>query len=260
MQNPLSVGYSSTKGHVMMSTKRYRKLVLGMIVLTMAMFSSCVMQQGLSLTQDRSGWATTDLYVYDFFLTVLEDFEPFAPEEREKSIMDASIDDFVTQLHTTASASNIASTKIGSNGYFIDFTFSSLENLLSDLNRREPQSIVRITRTATATTLVIHLDLENYPQLTRMIPFLADPNFETFGPLYNEGMSEEEYLDMISYILGEDGPDSITDSVISLRLTTPSVIRSQKGGVREGPNSIRFDIPLIEFLLLAQPIEFSATW
>ena len=77
----------------MMSTKWYRKLVLGMIVLTMAMFSSCVLQQGLSLTQDRSGWATTDLYVYDFFLTVLEDFEPFAAEEREKSIMDASIDD-----------------------------------------------------------------------------------------------------------------------------------------------------------------------
>jgi hypothetical protein len=48
--------------------------------------------------------------------------------------------------------------------------------------------------------------------------------------------------------------------VISLRLTTPSSIKSQNGGIRESSNSIRFDIPLIEFLLLAEPIEFSATW
>jgi hypothetical protein len=218
------------------------------------------MQQGISMTRNRSGWATTDLYVYDFFKTVLEDFEPFSPEERTQSFMDASIDDFVAQLHQTPSARDISSMKIGENGYFIDFTFSSLEELLRDLNKRESQTIVQVVQSGSDTTLLIHLDLENYPQLARMIPFLADPNFETFGPLYNEGMSEEEYLDMISYILGEEGPPSIEESVISLRLTAPSVIKRQSGGIHESPNSIRFDIPLIDFLLLAEPIEFSATW
>lgn len=243
-----------------MMCRRTRLMFLVGLVMAMALLSSCVMQQGLSMSSSRAGWATTDLYVYDFFLTVLEDFEPFTPEEREKSIMDASVDDFVTQLHGTSSASNIASSKIGDNGYFIDFTYSSLEDLLSDLNKREPQSIVTVRTRGEDTTLRFYLDLKNYPQLTRIIPFLADPNFETFGPLYNEGMSEAEYLDMISYILGEDGPPSITNSVISLRLTTPSTIKSQNGGVRESSNSIRFDIPLIEFLLLAEPIEFNATW
>ena len=240
--------------------KYSQRVLLLALVATMALFSSCVMQQGLSMSNTRAGWATTDLYVYDFFLTVLEDFEPFTPEERDVSIMDASVNDFVDQLHTTRSAANIASAKIGSNGYFIDFTFSSLEDLLKDLNRREPQSIISVRTVGKDTTLKFYLDLDNYPQLTRIIPFLADPNFETFGPLYNEGMSEEEYLDMISYILGEEGPPSINDSVISLRLTTPSRITAQNGGVFESSNSIRFDIPLIDFLLLAEPIEFSATW
>lgn len=243
----------------MRSSKIHRILVI-MVVLTVFIFSGCVMQQGISMTRTGSGWATTDLYVYDFFLTVLEDFEPFSPEKRTQSFMDASIDDFVTQLHQTASASDISSMKIGENGYFIDFTFTSLEALLRDLNRREPQSIVWVTQTGADTTLSIYLDIDNYPQLARMIPFLSDPNFETFGPLYNEGMSEEEYLDMISYILGEDGPQSIKDSVISLRLTTPGVIKTQRNGVKESPNSVRFDIPLIDFLLLAEPIEFSASW
>lgn len=243
-----------------MMSKRIRLGFFSVLVIAVALSSGCVMQQGLSMSGNQGGWATTDLYVYDFFLTVLEDFEPFTPEDRKVSIMDASVDDFVAQLHTTDSASNIGLAKIGSNGYFIDFTFSSLEQLLQDLNKREPQSIVTVRTAGRNTTLRLHLDMDNYPQLTKIIPFLADPNFETFGPLYNEGMGEEEYLDMISYILGEDGPPSISDSVISLRLTTPKVIKSQQGGVPESPNSIRFDIPLIDFLLLAKPIEFSATW
>ena len=231
-------------------------ILIGVLVTT----SGCVMQQGLNISQNRSGWATTDLYAYDFFLAVLEDFEPFTPEKEDQSIMDASIDNFVQQLHQTTSASNISNMKIGDNGYFIDFTFSSLEQLLSDLNQREPQSIFKIREVGKQTTLTIYLDIDNYPQLTRIITFLADPNFETFGPLYNEGMSAEEYLDMISYILGEDGPPAINDSVISLRITVPSAIRHHQGGVLESPNSIRFDIPLIDFLLLAEPIRFSATW
>ena len=244
-----------------MKMRRFlQKHLLIILIVVLVSTSGCVMQQGLSMSQNRSGWATTDLYAYDFFLDVLEDFEPFTPEKKEQSIMDASIEDFVQQLHQTASASNISSMKIGDNGYFIDFTFSSLEQLLTDLNKREPQTIITIRNTGKQTTLTIYLDIINYPQLTRIIPFLADPNFETFGPLYNEGMSEEEYLDMISYILGEDGPPAINDSVISLRVTAPSVIKKQKNGVLESSNSIRFDIPLIDFLLLAKPITFSATW
>jgi hypothetical protein len=241
--------------------KRYLGLLMGsMIIITLFLFSSCAMQQGLSLTRNRSGWATTDLYVYDFFLTVLEDFEPFTEEEEEISMMDASVEDFVENLHQSPSASDVSLMHVGTNGYFIDFTFSSLEDLLADLNRKEPQTIARVRETHQSTTLTFYLDIENYPQLMRMVPFLADPNFETFGPLYNEGMSEEEYLDMISYILGEEGPDAIKNSVISLRLTTPSVITNYRGGVKESPNSIRFDIPLIDFLLLAEPIAFSASW
>ncbi len=241
--------------------KRHPGLLIASILLILVLLSSsCAMQQGLSLTRNRSGWATTDLYVYDFFLTVLEDFEPFTEEEEEISMMDASVEDFVRNLNQSPSASDVSLMYIGTNGYFIDFTFSSLEDLLADLNRKEPQSIARVRETDQRTTLTFYLDIDNYPQLTQMVPFLADPNFETFGPLYNVGMSEEEYLDMISYILGEEGPEAIENSVISLRLTTPSVITDYRGGVKESPNSIRFDIPLIDFLLLAEPIEFSASW
>jgi len=65
---------------------------------------------------------------------------------------------------------------------------------------------------------------------------------------------------MISYILGEEGPDAIMQSVISIRIATPTSVISQEGGTKTGTNTVRFDIPLIDILLLAKPITFSATW
>ncbi|MGI6432996.1 MAG: hypothetical protein ACOXZ4_03935 [Sphaerochaetaceae bacterium] len=222
----------------------------------LALFGSCAVFQGLQLTATSQGWATTDLYVYDFFLTLLEDFEPFSETERTVSIMDEHVDDVMRQLHASPSATHISLVKNSKNSYFIDFTFSSLVNLLNDLNRNQQQNIIRVK----GNSLHFYLDIDNYPQLENMVPFLQDPNFETFGPLYNIGMSEEEYLDMISYILGEEGPPSIESSIIALNFTTPSPITSYSGGEKTGANSIRFDIPLIDFLLLATPIEFSLSW
>lgn len=241
--------------------KRVQACLTIATLIVLFLLSSCVMQQGLTLYQQgKGGWATSDLYVYDFFLSVLEDFEPFSEEERTISIMDEHVEDFVIQLYHSPSASNISSMKIGDNGYFIDFSFSSLVDLLSDLNKKETQSIVTVDEAYGISTLRFYLDIDNYEELERMIPFLSNPNFETFGPLYNEGMSEEEYLDMMSYILGDEAPPSIEQSLISLRFTTPKAIKSLSGGVQESPNSVRFDIPLIDFLLLAEPIVFSVSW
>ncbi len=219
-----------------------------------------MLYQGLNVSSTKAGWATTDLTAYDFFIDVLEDFRPFTSEEEPRPMLDTFIDDFVNQLYTTNSASNISAMKIGEGGYFIDFTFSSLEQLLDDLNARQKQSIVKIEEHGRETTLKIYLDLDNYPQLEKIIPFLADPNFETFGPRYNEGMSDAEYLEMIDYILGEEGPGAIEESLIALRINTPKNILSHSGGTKESSSSIRFEIPLIDFLLLAHPIEFSVTW
>ncbi len=218
------------------------------------------MQQGISLSRGGSGWATTDLSVTPFFATVLEDFQPFSEEENPKPLLDSSIENFTKELSKASSTSYISSLKLNDYTYFIDFTFSSLTQLLKDLNNREEQSIVTIKRTGNRERLDFFLDINNYPELTRIVPFLADENFETFGPLYNEGMSEDEYYEMISYILDEKGPQEIRESIISLQLTTPSTIISQEGGIIEGNNVIRFDIPLIDILLLSEPITFYAVW
>ncbi|MBN2859784.1 MAG: hypothetical protein JXK93_05945 [Sphaerochaetaceae bacterium] len=234
-------------------------LIAAAIILIFTL-SGCVMQQGISLTSTQSGWATTDLSVYDFFVRVLEDFEPFDPDLEEKPILETAVEDFVTELDAAQSTDFVDAMQINDTNYFIDFTFSSLQELLKDLNDREEQSLLTITKKGSRTRMSFYLDLDNYPELERIVPFMADENFETFGPRYNVGMSEAEYLEMIMYILGEEGPPAIDESVISLRLNTPGRILASEGGVMESSNTIRFDIPLIDILLLGEPVSFYAEW
>jgi hypothetical protein len=238
--------------------KLHHLILLTLIILFLG--TSCVMQQGLSLSDNQSGWATVDLSVYDFFSTILEDFAPFDAEGLDKPIIEQSVDEFIEQLDAAASTSNVSGMKIKENNYFIDFTFSSLNEILDDLVGEKEQTLLTIKTVGNQERLEFYLDLDNYPQLTQIVQFLADENFETFGPLYNQGMSADDYLEMISYILGEEGPDAIKESVISLRLTSPKSITSYKGGTLENANTIRFDIPLIDILLLADPITFYAQW
>ncbi len=240
--------------------KKSRIISIALVIIAIAISSSCVMQQGITLQANNSGWSTTDLIVDDFFIAVLEDFAPFSPEKKQKTIMEESVDDFVRMLYEMNSASNISVIRTGENGFFIDFDFTSLQQFLLEMNKQQPQSILTFRQAGNRTTMTFNLDMKNYPQLAKMIPFLADPNFETFGPLYNEGMSPEDYLDMISYILGEEGPDAIMESVISMRFTTPAAIVSHQGGKKLGINTVQFDMPLIDILLLAKPITFNVTW
>ncbi len=238
----------------------FNKKIVALSISLLVLLSSCVMQQGITMSTGQNGWATTDLSVSDFFVTVLEDFKPFNEDVNPKPILETSVDDFMVELDKAASTSESSVLKLNENTYFIDFTFSSLTELLKDLNNREDQSLLTIEKKGDIQTLTFYLDLQNYPELTKIVPFLADENFETFGPLYNEGMSDVEYYEMIGYILGEEGPDAIKNSVISLRLTAPKNIISQKGGILEGKNVVRFDIPLIDILLLSAPITFYASW
>lgn len=227
--------------------------------IVVAFSTGCVMQQGITLKADQTGSAHTELSVDDFFVAVLEDFTPFIPGKGDQSIMDASVEGVMKELGKTQRASHAIMQKNGPNSYSITFDFDSLQQILFELGSQQDQTLIKLEN-GTTTTLSFNLDLENYPQLTKIVPFLADPNFETFGPLYNEGMSAADYLEMISYILGEDGPQAITDSLITLEFTTPSDIKSAKGGIQENLRTIRFEIPLIDILLLADPISFSVTW
>ncbi|MBR5099401.1 MAG: hypothetical protein IK091_09290 [Spirochaetales bacterium] len=226
------------------------------------LLSSCVVAEKLTLTGDYTqvkavpGKNHVDLSVDDFFVGIVEDLSDWENTGNNDPIIDVAIQDFVKNLEASSVTASIRFLETGHNTYMGDFSFTDFCQLLIDLsNGQNDQSVVTMTEKNGKTHVEISINMGNYEQLTKMIPFLADPNFEVYGPLYNNDLTEEEYLEMVSFILGEQCPDSIAASSIKIQVVAPKAISDHNGKLRNS-KTVEFSFPLIDFLLLHHSIDF----
>ncbi len=231
-------------------------------MMTLLLLSSCVVAEKMTIndeytkTTQVSGKNHIDLSVDDFFVDVLEDLSNWDDSGTNDAIIDVAVSDFQKNLERSKVTSSIKFTETGHNTYIGDFAFSDFNQLLSDLsNGNSDQSLLTMTEKDGHTRVEISINMDNYPQLTRIVPFLADPNFEVYGPLYNHDLTEEEYLEMVSFILGEQCPESIRNSSIRLQVVAPKAVLETNGKLR-GKKNVEFTFPLIDFLLLHESIDF----
>ena len=231
-------------------------------LLCVLLLSSCVVAEKLTLTGDYTqvkavpGKNHVDLSVDDFFVGIVEDLSDWENTGNNDPIIDVAIQDFVKNLEASSVTSSIRFLETGHNTYMGDFSFTDFRQLLIDLsNGQSDQSVVTMTEKNGKTHVEISINMGNYEQLTKMIPFLADPNFEVYGPLYNNDLTEEEYLEMVSFILGEQCPDSIAASSIKIQVVAPKAISDHNGKLRNS-KTVEFSFPLIDFLLLHHSIDF----
>ena len=227
---------------------------MSIVFLSIFLLASCAVTENMQLGTSTSS-STTEIEVYPFFVEVLEDFAEFLPENNEP-IMDAAIRDFTGGLESVAGATDASYVKTGDLEYRVEFNFTNISDLLTKLGKVDNQSVIHQDEHG----IRFYLDIDNYYELKEAIPFLADPNFEVYGPEFNIGMSEYDYLDMIYYLLGEEGPGAITESAIVIDIRTPKNIKTITGATKTGARSFRYEFPLIDFLLLAEPMTFEVTW
>ncbi|MFA6732306.1 MAG: hypothetical protein WCS07_06165 [Sphaerochaeta sp.] len=239
-----------------MNRTKLHLLGASLILVALLFTTSCTVTERISFSNTSSHVSAFDFTVEDFFLAVLQDFSEFIPQEGEDSLMDKAIKDFERALNYSYTTRDVAFTKLNDNAYEGTFIFTNLMQLISDLGAGANQSLLKVE----GKSLTFSLSMDNYSQLVPVIPFLADENFEAFGPVYNQGLSEADYLEMISFMLGEEGPPAIEQSFITLRIETPGPITTFTGGKKISDQVYEFSFPLIDFLLLAKPITFSVQW
>ncbi len=232
------------------SMRKYLLIILALIFI----LAGCQVTEQLDVNKDGSGKSYTDIHVEQFFIDVLEDFAEFLPENNE-SMMDSAIRGYASQLDKAGAVSGTEWESLGDNRYTVSFSFSGISALLSEMGA-ENQSLF----TLSDDSLSFYLDINNYPELKAIVPFLADQNFEVYGPEYNQGMSEADYLDMIYFLLGEDGPEAITNGVMEININVPGTITAADGCRIAGTNTAVFTFPIIDFLLLNTPLSFSVAW
>jgi len=231
-----------------------RKTAL-LVILLSILLSSCTVTEVMTVDKGTSGAISSNIEVQQYFVDVLTDFAQFLPENNE-SIMDSAINSFAYQLSSSMNASSVRFIKTGENSYYGTFSFNDFSALAKELAGGEGQSIIQ----QTSSSLSFYVDINNYQELERKVPFLADPNIEVFLANYNIGYSEEDYLDMIVFSLGEEAPESLKNSLITIQGAVPGEITNISGAVKTSKSTFEYSFPLIDFLLLSKPLSFQVEW
>jgi hypothetical protein len=141
----------------------------------------------------------------------------------------------------------------------LEVSFSSVKDAFAAEKGAKGSAVVAFSRDGDKKTLELHLDKGNYAELAVLFPALSDPVFAGMGPQPNESVTDDEYLQMIEFSLGEQGPPLLKKSFVTLTVRPEGEILSQSGGTLSN-GSVVFKIPLIRILVLDSPLDYSVTF
>jgi hypothetical protein len=110
-------------------------------------------------------------------------------------------------------------------------------------------------------SIIIVLDRETTPELvSRLSPEAAEYLEALLAPaILGETSTRQEYLSLVSLIYGRPLADEISASRIRAAIEFPRPLTSIRGGGASGRRA-EFDIPLVDLLVLENPLRYEVTW
>ncbi len=141
----------------------------------------------------------------------------------------------------------------------VTLAFAPLSDVFSARPGLKSANVVTFTVAEGLATLRFHLDRSNYRQVAAFFPMLASPVLQSLGPQVDQPVSQDDYLSMVRFSLGDQAPGLVKTSSITVTVRPEGDIVSQTGGSISGGQAV-FQIPLLRALLLDAPLDFSLTF
>jgi hypothetical protein len=141
----------------------------------------------------------------------------------------------------------------------VDLAFRSIQEVFTTDDTLKSAGVVSFTQGNGTRTVKVHLDRANYKQVATLFPGVSNPLFEGMGPQVEDTITEAEYLEMIQFSLGEEGPALVKKSFIDVAIRPEGEIVSQAGGTVSN-GTVLFRIPLLRLLVLDKPLDYVVTF
>jgi len=228
-------------------------------VLVSLIFFSCNMKNEINLEKDGSGTASVEINLKSFVLPTIEDLAEISPDVNPDEMLNP--DTIKAQMEENPEVRNVRASRPLKNRIKIDFEFGSVEDLFSQTKEDVRESgLIKIEDLGNSKKLTLTVNKETYRGFSHLIPNLDDPAMAALAPDPDMVVDEDEYLDMIEFFFGEDGPAGITDSSLDMTINVNGTIIDQQGGDKIDGNTVRFRVPLIRVLLLDQNLVYSLSY
>jgi len=231
--------------------------LLGAAVLCLP-FCGCAIRQEALVEVDGSGSVRFHIEVEPFFLETMLEMAEFSGESMEEGVLfdlEKITEDFRKKPTVELVALNSPAPEILDG----EFRFQDVQEVFRGEAELRESGVVTFSRSDKESSIRFYLDRDNFVQVSSFLTFLENPFFSMFSPVENEGTTQDEYLEMMEFVFGEEGPPAIRESTIQVRIEVKGKILSQSGGRVIG-RSVIYEIPLLEVLLLAEPLEYSLSF
>lgn len=230
-----------------------------MVLLSSLIFLSCTMKQEITLAADGSGTASVEINLKNFVLPTIEDLAEVSPDVDPDELL--SSEKITESLLKNPEISNVIASRPLKNKLLIDFDFGNIEDLFAQTEDDiQASGLIKIENIGNQKKLTMTINKETYSGFSHIIPNIDDPTMAALAPDPDMDISESEYLDMIEFFFGDDGPAGIMDSMLTMVLNVDGTIVDQQGGTKLSGKSVEFNIPLIRILLLDTNLVYSITY
>lgn len=239
-------------------------LFLLFIILTIIFsFQSCTLKQTLNINKEAAGDIRFELTLAPFFIEVAEQLSELFPGENEISDSSNGIFDIVKIREDFSKSSGSTLQKLESPYSNIlqgTLVFDDIRTALNGSGSNKILEIFSFTTNNNINTLSVDLNYKSVEQFLSANPSMNTPLMESFGPMANRGLNDEDYLDMMQFALGNESRKGIHDSYLIIDINVDGKIISQSGGIIIDQDTVRFKIPLLRILLLDEPEFFSVSF
>ncbi len=228
-------------------------------MLAVGLVSACSVNQSIVVKNDGSGTASLHAEVSK----LLADYIASLAEVSGKSVpAGGAVFDAAAIRKDFEARPGMTVKKVATptpNSLDLDLAFASIQDVFTRDDALKSSGALTYSESGGKKTIRLHLDKANYTQLSALFPMLKDPTVASLGPQVNDTTTEAEYLDMVSFSIGADGPALLKKSFITLTIDPEGDIISQTGGTLSG-SAVVFRIPLLSLMVLNKPLDYSVTF
>jgi hypothetical protein len=222
--------------------------------------ASCSTNQAIVIADDGSGSFTMHAELSPLlrdYLASLADLSGTASPLKNGRVFDAAA---ITKELQSRPGITVQKAATPSPGVLdLALGFDSLQDLVSGRDALKDTGAITVADSGDTTTLRLHFDRSTWAQLAGLFPPLRDPLVAELGPQANGKITDDDYLAMIRFSIGDAAPGLPKKSFLTLSVQPPGEIVSQSGGtVSDG--AVTFRIPVLRILVLDRPLDYSLSW
>ena len=225
------------------------------ILAVIVFFPSCSGKITAQLVQNGSGTVQLQAGLEPNMTALIRSFISAGGSSQSGPLLDAA-----ALNRSLQSASGISSAALRNSGQEkVEGTIGISQ--IRDFLNAGANRFVQYEAGASAGRLAIHLDRNMSPGLLKQIyPEAVDYLSALMAPAATgEALSKADYLMLVESVYGKPMANEIAASRVTANITMPGTVKSVKGGTYSGREA-RFNIALVDLLVLEQPLDYEIIW